>query len=94
MIDSWAVYSDPAANSLYASMLLHASQPYAKMVVKWISTGILQDPYEEFLIKEDARMSKGKLITDYSDEYWDRRYTVGYQNNSSWCLSIAQSDCL
>jgi gamma-tubulin complex component 2 len=46
------------------------------MLIKWITTGILKDPYDEFLIKEDSGIDKDKLVTDYSDEYWERRYTV------------------
>lgn len=68
--------SDPAAHSLYSSVLLHASQPYARTLIKWITTGTLKDPYDEFLIKEDPRINKGQLVYDYSDEYWERRYTV------------------
>jgi hypothetical protein len=74
---------DPAAHSLYSSVLLHASQPYARTLIRWITTGTLKDPYDEFLIKEDSRINKGQLVYDYSDEYWERRYTVG----------VAHRDC-
>lgn len=60
-------------------MLLHASQPYARILIKWITTGTLKDPYDGFLIKEDSRIDKGQLVNDYSDEYWERRYTVSFR---------------
>jgi gamma-tubulin complex component 2 len=56
--------------------MLHASQPYARMLVRWITTGYLSDPYDEFMVKESGHITKGVLENDYTDEYWDRRYTV------------------
>ncbi|KAH8090462.1 putative gamma-tubulin complex component 2 [Filobasidium floriforme] len=71
-----ATSGDPAAHSLYSSVLLHASQPYARILIKWITTGTLKDPYGEFLIKEDPRINKGQLVYDYSEDYWEQRYTL------------------
>lgn len=71
-----ATCGDPVADSLYSSILLHASQPYARILVSWITTGTLKDPYDEFMIREDSRIDRARLVNDYSDEYWERRYTV------------------
>lgn len=68
--------SDPTATSLHSQLLLHASQPYARMLLRWISTGKLTDPYDEFMVKESGHITKGVLESDYTDEYWDRRYTL------------------
>lgn len=46
------------------------------MLLRWITTGYLSDPYEEFMVKESGHITKGVLESDYTDEYWDRRYTV------------------
>lgn len=67
---------DPTATSLHSQLLLHASQPYTRMLLSWISTGNLSDPYDEFMVKESGHITKGVLESDYTDEYWDRRYTV------------------
>jgi gamma-tubulin complex component 2 len=72
--------SDPTASTLHSKLLLHASQPYQKMLVRWISTGHLADPYEEFMVKESGHITKGVLESDYTDEYWERRYTVCQPN--------------
>ncbi|KAJ9109172.1 hypothetical protein QFC21_000501 [Naganishia friedmannii] len=55
---------------------LHASQPYAKMLLRWITTGLLHDPYQEFMVKVDDTIEKAALETDFNDDYWERRYTL------------------
>nr|XP_031863177.1 uncharacterized protein CI109_001049 [Kwoniella shandongensis]KAA5530249.1 hypothetical protein CI109_001049 [Kwoniella shandongensis] len=67
---------DPTASTLHSTLLLHAAQPYCKMLVKWISTGYLSDPFDEFMVKESGHITKGVLESDYTDEYWERRYTL------------------
>ncbi|OCF40305.1 gamma-tubulin complex component 2 [Kwoniella heveanensis CBS 569] len=67
---------DPTASTLHSTLLLHASQPYCKMLVQWITTGYLADPCDEFLVKESGHITKGVLESDYTDEYWERRYTL------------------
>jgi gamma-tubulin complex component 2 len=46
------------------------------MLLRWIWTGHLSDPFEEFMVKESGHITKGVLESDYTDEYWERRYTV------------------
>ena len=67
---------DPAAKELYGTLLRAASKPYVDMVQVWIRTGKLVDPYEELCIKESKFIDRGTLQMDYTDEYWERRYTV------------------
>ncbi|WVO22102.1 uncharacterized protein IAS62_003427 [Cryptococcus decagattii] len=67
---------DPTASTLHSSLLLHASQPYCKMLIQWIATGHLSDPFDEFMVKESGHITKGVLESDYTDEYWERRYTL------------------
>ncbi|KAL7412307.1 Spc98 family-domain-containing protein [Mrakia frigida] len=67
---------DPTANSLFSTLLLHASQPYAEMLIDWISSGHLTDKYEEFMVKEATSITKKQLDLDFTDEYWERRYTL------------------
>lgn len=67
---------DPAARELYGALLLRASQPYAVILLGWISTGHLSDPWDEFIVKEGKGINRGSLEMDYTDEYWERRYTL------------------
>jgi len=67
---------DPRAVQLYSSLFQRAAQPYARILLGWISTGHLADPHGEFLIRENASVTQALLDADYIDEYWQRRYTL------------------
>lgn len=67
---------DPTAYKLYGTLLKAAGKPFAGLVERWIRTGQLRDPYEELMVKESKFINKGTLEMDYTDEYWERRYTV------------------
>lgn len=72
---------DPAARELYGALLRDAGKPYVEMVQAWIRTGKLVDPYEELLVKESKFINRGTLEMDYTDEYWERRYTVSAESS-------------
>ncbi|ESK91942.1 spindle pole body component [Moniliophthora roreri MCA 2997] len=67
---------DPTANMLYGTLLREAGAPYVAMLKGWVTTGRLVDPYEELLVKESKFINRGILEVDYTDEYWERRYTL------------------
>lgn len=69
---------DPAARALYGALLRAAGRPYVEMLQEWTRVGTLSDPYEEFCVKESRFINRGTLEVDYTDEYWERRYTVSY----------------
>ncbi|KAH7912889.1 Spc98 family-domain-containing protein [Hygrophoropsis aurantiaca] len=67
---------DPTAHKVYSTLLRAAGVPYVSMLRVWTMTGRLDDPFEEFCVKESKFISKGILEVDYTDEYWERRYTL------------------
>ncbi|KIK68968.1 hypothetical protein GYMLUDRAFT_153001 [Collybiopsis luxurians FD-317 M1] len=67
---------DPTASMLYGTLLREAGTPYVAMLKEWVMTGRLVDPYEEFMVKESKFINRGILEMDYTDEYWERRYTL------------------
>ncbi|KAI5117612.1 hypothetical protein M0805_001212 [Coniferiporia weirii] len=67
---------DPSALALHRALVRAAGRPYAEMLVAWIRSGKLNDPYEELCVKESKFINKGNLDVDYTDEYWERRYTL------------------
>lgn len=69
---------DPSARALYGTLLRAAGRPYVEMLQQWTRTGTLTDPYEEFCVKESRFINRGTLEMDYTDEYWERRYTVSH----------------
>lgn len=67
---------DPAARSLLTSLLRDASRPYMAMLNEWLHHGEIRDPHSEFLIKEQKSIRRDRLEQDYTDDYWERRYTI------------------
>ncbi|PQK10400.1 hypothetical protein BB8028_0002g07220 [Beauveria bassiana] len=67
---------DPAARTLLTSLLRDASKPYMSMLNEWLHHGAIRDPHSEFLIKEQKSIKRERLEEDYTDEYWERRYTI------------------
>lgn len=67
---------DPAARALLTSLLRDASRPYMQMLNEWLHHGAINDPHSEFLIKEQRSIRRERLEQDYTDEYWERRYTI------------------
>ena len=67
---------DPAARQLLTTLLREASRPYMAMLNEWLHHGNVRDPHNEFLIREQKSIRRGGLEQDYTDEYWEKRYTV------------------
>jgi gamma-tubulin complex component 2 len=79
---------DPTAVKVYGTLLTAAGVPYVEMLRVWTTTGRLEDPYEELCVKESKFISKGILEVNYTDEYWERRYTVSVylRKCGVWCV--------
>jgi len=43
--------------------------------MKWIYYGVLDDPFDEFFVKEDPLMNKDNIEKDFNDSYWQKRFT-------------------
>lgn len=67
---------DPAARELLTMLLREASKPYMAMLNEWLHHGGIKDPHGEFLIKEQKSIKRERLDQDYTDEYWEKRYTM------------------
>ncbi|KAL4964108.1 gamma-tubulin-complex subunit SPC97 [Aspergillus stella-maris] len=67
---------DPTTKTLLETLLRESSRPYMTMLNEWLHHGGIKDPHAEFLVKEQKWIKREKLEEDYTDEYWDKRYTV------------------
>ncbi|CAJ2513781.1 Uu.00g019000.m01.CDS01 [Anthostomella pinea] len=79
---------DPAARSLLTSLLRDASRPYMTMLNEWLHHGEIKDPHAEFLIKEQKSIRRDRLEQDYTDDYWERRYTIREQDIPPQLLGV------
>lgn len=67
---------DPAARTLLQNLLRDASRPYMAMLNEWLHHGGIKDPHAEFLVKEQKSIKRERIEEDYTDEYWEKRYTI------------------
>ncbi|KAB8256988.1 Spc98 family-domain-containing protein [Aspergillus pseudonomiae] len=67
---------DPTTKTLLEKLLREASRPYMAMLNEWLHHGGIKDPHAEFLVKEQKWIKREKLEEDYTDEYWEKRYTI------------------
>jgi len=49
---------------------LNALKIYFKMLAKWMYLGKVDDPYDDFFIKESKEFNKLTIERDFSDSYW------------------------
>ncbi|KAI5358008.1 Putative gamma-tubulin complex component protein [Septoria linicola] len=67
---------DPPARQLLTTLLRESSRPYMAMLNEWLHHGNVRDHHQEFLIKEQKSIRREGLEQDYTDEYWEKRYTL------------------
>lgn len=71
-----ALSGDPQAKDLLSTLLKDASKPYVRMLNEWLHHGNVKDPHQEFMVKEAKSIKRELLEQDYTDEYWEKRYTL------------------
>ena len=57
-----------------------ACVPFFEMLSQWLLKGEVNDPYGEFMIKENKEINQGSLHEEYNDYFWERRYTAFQEN--------------
>ena len=67
--------SDTSIRDFFAFLLEKASLPYFQILKKWIFSGVLEDPFEEFIVKENKTCKKELVEADLNDKYWQERFT-------------------
>jgi gamma-tubulin complex component 2 len=63
-LDKRSYMGDTVAKKVLGILLDRASVPYMEMMSSWLQTGLLKDPYEEFMIRRpsDSKQKTSKLI--------------------------------
>ncbi|KAH9448138.1 hypothetical protein Pst134EB_022124 [Puccinia striiformis f. sp. tritici] len=62
--------------ALFGSTPHKASQPYCKMLIQWVAKGIpSMTPTMSSSSRKASRSLRGTLDEDFTDEYWERKYT-------------------
>lgn len=67
---------DSKSQELCLYLTQAACVPYFEILERWIYKGIISDPYSEFLVEDNELVKKEELPVEYSDDYWEKRYTI------------------
>ena len=67
--------SDKSIRDLFEFILEKSSVPYLNSLKKWIFEGILDDHFEEFIVKENTEFKKEQVNNDLNNLYWLERFT-------------------
>jgi gamma-tubulin complex component 2 len=67
--------SDKSIRDLFEFILEKSSVPYISILKKWIFEGILDDHFEEFIVKENFEFKKEQVSEDLNNLYWLERFT-------------------
>ncbi|CAM9679069.1 unnamed protein product, partial [Phaeothamnion confervicola] len=71
---------DAGIRRLFDFLLERAAAPYFEMLTLWIYHGELDDPYGEFMVREEDSFNKSHVEEDYNAQYWEGRYTLQHHN--------------
>ena len=53
-----------------------AGEPWFKILTRWIHKGSIDDPGKDFFVEDNQVIDKNHMPLEYSDDYWDRRYSI------------------
>ncbi|XP_042231927.1 gamma-tubulin complex component 2-like isoform X4 [Homarus americanus] len=53
-----------------------AAVPYMNMLAKWLYRGIINDPYNEFMVVDRESGNEENEDEDLADDYWEKRYST------------------
>ncbi|KAI8034722.1 gamma-tubulin complex component 2 homolog isoform X1 [Drosophila gunungcola] len=67
---------DRSAQKLIIGLMRKAAEPYMQMLKLWIQKGVIVDRNQEFLVEDNEVIHRDELPEHYSDDYWEKRYTV------------------
>ncbi|XP_034250701.1 gamma-tubulin complex component 2-like isoform X2 [Thrips palmi] len=67
---------DPKVQKLCTHLTQAASVPYMDILQDWVYIGVIQDPYEEFLVEDNEVIQREDLPVNYSDDYWEKCYII------------------
>lgn len=66
--------------------------PYINMLRLWMLKGAIIDPQDEFMVKDNQTMNRESGDSEYSAEYWEKRYTLRRDKTPKFLEPL--SDCI
>lgn len=63
-------------HDLGRSLVKTAAEPFFRILTKWIHRGSVEDPGKDFFVEDNEVIERAVLPLEYSDDYWEKRYTI------------------
>ncbi|XP_043228485.1 gamma-tubulin complex component 2-like [Amphibalanus amphitrite] len=80
---------DERTQQLCLHLVQAAAVPYMRILESWIYKGSISDPYREFLVEDNEVSGRERLNIDYSDDYWEKRYTIAPHKIPTFLAKVA-----
>ena len=79
-LDKRSYMGDLVAKKVLGILLDKASGPYMEMMSSWLQTGLLKDPYEEFMIRQTSDSNSEKQPIDLDGDAWMALFEIDATN--------------
>jgi len=65
-----------AEAAVAAHLARSAAKPFFRTLARWVHTGVIDDPGRDFFVEDNEVVERSALPLEYSDDYWERRYSI------------------
>ena len=66
----------PRSREIVSRLLSSGCVPYFSILSRWIHEGVLDDPHEEFMVKENRNVARSDVTSEGQMAFWTLRYTL------------------
>lgn len=70
-------------------LLEKTSVPFFEILGEWIYQGRIKDTYKEFFVSEHSEIRKDNIDSDYTNAYWEFRYTLNESQVPNFLALVA-----
>ena len=67
---------DSSCQAVAEMLVRTAAKPYFAILSRWLHRGIIDDAGDDFFVVDHELMERSVIPLDYSDDYWERRYSI------------------
>jgi gamma-tubulin complex component 2 len=78
-LDTRVYMGDVVAKKVLGILIEKSSIPFMRMMTAWLQSGILQDPYEEFMVKRSQAHSRSQSAV-FDGDAWEGLFTIDEQH--------------
>lgn len=84
---------DQSSQQIIIHLTKMTAAPYINMLQLWMLKGVIIDPQDEFMVKDNEILNRESVNSDhYSAEYWEKRYTLRRDKTPKFLEPL--SDCI